>query len=158
MDENLHPPFPKKVTQELQRTTLTAIAAQVYMALLLTCIKFEIKKIPRKNHNHFWRNRSLTSLMLTVRRILEWVLVKNTEETLRQSIWLHTPKKDGSNFTSVISPPKKLLQLKWGFIKTRKQWLTHLMTKLLFWHCWWSLVWRYINTICDYYLPILWKI
>ena len=54
--------------------------------------------------------------------------------------------------------PQKLLQLKWGFIKTRKQWLTHLMTKLLFWHCWWSLVWRYINTICDYHLPILWKI
>ena len=38
--------------------------------------------ILRKNQNGFWRNRSTTSQILTIRRILEGVLVKNLQATL----------------------------------------------------------------------------
>ena len=47
---------------------IPAIAAKVYNALLLNCIKSEIKKILWKNQNGFPRNRSTTSEFLTIYR------------------------------------------------------------------------------------------
>ena len=58
-------PFPKKsdleITKNYTNTTLIAIAAKVYHALLLNYIKLEIEKKFRKNQNGFQRNQSTTS-------------------------------------------------------------------------------------------------
>ena len=79
-------PFPKKgdlgIAKNYRGITLTAIAAKVYNALLLNRIRPEVEKILRKNQNGFRRNRSTTSQILTVRRIVEGVRAKNLEATL----------------------------------------------------------------------------
>ena len=62
--------------------TLTSIAAKIYNALLRNHIEPKIDNILRKNQNGFWRNRSTTSQILTIRRILEGVWAKNIQATL----------------------------------------------------------------------------
>ena len=62
--------------------TLTSIAAKIYNALLRNRIEPKIENIPRKNQNGFRRNRSTTSQILTIRRILEGVRAKNLQATL----------------------------------------------------------------------------
>ena len=42
----------------------------------------EIEKILRKNQNGFWRNRSMTSQIVTIHRNLEGVHAKNLEATI----------------------------------------------------------------------------
>ncbi len=51
-------------------------------ALLRNCIEPKIDNILRKNQNGFRRNRSTTSQILTIRRILEGVRAKNLQATL----------------------------------------------------------------------------
>ena len=67
-------PFPKKddlgIAKNYRSITLTSIAAKVYNALLLKCIEPEIEKIIWKNQNGFWGNRSTTSQILRICRIL----------------------------------------------------------------------------------------
>ena len=46
------------------------------------CIEPKIENILRKKQNDFWRNRSTTSQILTIRRILEGVCAKNLESTI----------------------------------------------------------------------------
>ena len=79
-------PFPKKGDLGLAKNywgiTLTSIAAKIYNALLRNRIELEIDKILRKNQNGFRRNRSTTSQILTIRRILEGVRAKNLQVTL----------------------------------------------------------------------------
>ena len=74
-------PFLKKgdlgIAKNYRGITLTAIAAKICGALLLNRIRPEIEKIPRKNQNRFRRNRSTTSQILTIRRIIEGVRAKN---------------------------------------------------------------------------------
>ena len=65
-----------------QVITLTSIAAKIYNALLRNRIVPQIDKILRKNQNGFRRNRSTTSQILTIRRILEGVRAKNLQATL----------------------------------------------------------------------------
>ena len=62
--------------------TLTSIAAKIYNALLRNRIEPKIDNILRKNQNGFRRNRSTTSQILTIRRILEGVRAKNLQATL----------------------------------------------------------------------------
>ena len=62
--------------------TLTSIAAKIYNALLRNRIEPKIDNILRKNQNGFRRNRSPTSQILTIRRILEGVRAKNLQVTL----------------------------------------------------------------------------
>ena len=62
--------------------TLTSIATKIYNALLRNCIEPKIDNILRKNQNGFRRNRSTTSQILTIRRILEGVRAKNTQAKL----------------------------------------------------------------------------
>ena len=62
--------------------TLTSIAAKIYNALLWNRIEPKINNILRKNQNSFRRNRSMTSQILTIRRILEGVQAKNLQATL----------------------------------------------------------------------------
>ena len=73
-------PFPKKgdlaLAKNYQGITLTSIAAKIYNALLLNRIEPKIDNILRKNQNGFRRNRSTTSQILTIRRILEGVWAK----------------------------------------------------------------------------------
>ena len=76
-------PFPKKgdfrLAKNYRGITLTSIAAKIYNALLRNRIE---PKILRKNQNGFRRNRSTTSQILTIRRILEGVRAKNLQATL----------------------------------------------------------------------------
>ena len=62
--------------------TLTSIADKLYNTLQRNCIEPKIEKILWKNQNGFRRNRSMTSQILTIRRILEGVRVKNLEATI----------------------------------------------------------------------------
>ena len=79
-------PFPKKGDLGLAKNyggiTLTSIAAKFYNALLRNRIEPKIDDILRKNQNSFRRNRSTTSQILTIRRILEGVRAKNLQATL----------------------------------------------------------------------------
>ena len=56
--------------------------AKIYNALLRNRIEPKIDNILRKNQNGFRRNRSTTSQILTIRRILEGVRAKNLQATL----------------------------------------------------------------------------
>ena len=79
-------PFPKKgdlgLAKNYRGITLTSIAAKIYNALLRNRIEPKIDNILRKNRNGFRRNRSTTSQILTIRRILEGVRAKNLQVTL----------------------------------------------------------------------------
>ena len=72
MNKRLHPPLPQERwpqnCQELP--TLISIAAKIYNALLLNCVKPEIEKILRKNQNGFWKKWSPTSQILTIRQTI----------------------------------------------------------------------------------------
>ena len=76
-------PFPKKgdlgFAKNYQSITLTSIAAKIYNALLRNRIEPKIDNILRKNQNGFRRNRSTTSQILTIRKILEGVRAKNLQ-------------------------------------------------------------------------------
>ena len=96
--------FPKKgdlrIVKNSQGTALISIAAKIYNALLRNRIEPKIEKILRKNQNHFWRNWSTISQILTICWILEGV---NLEATIiyrfLQSLWLHTQREDRANTT-----------------------------------------------------------
>ena len=79
-------PFPEKGDLGLAKNywgiTLTSIAAKIYNALLWNHIEPKIDNILRKNQNGFRRNRSTTSQILTIHRILEGVRAKNLQVTL----------------------------------------------------------------------------
>ena len=79
-------PFPKKgdlgLAKNYRGITPTSIAAKIYNALLRNRIEPKIDNILRKNQNGFRRNRSTTSQILTIRRILEGVRAKNLQATL----------------------------------------------------------------------------
>ena len=79
-------PFPKKgdlgLAKNYRGITLISIAAKIYNALLRNRIEPKIDNILRKNQNGFQRNRSMTSQILTIRRILEGVRAKNLQATL----------------------------------------------------------------------------
>ena len=72
--------FPKKGGLGLAKNywgiTLTSKAAKIYNSLLCNCIEPKIDKILWKNQNSFRRNRSTTSQLLTIHRILEGVWAK----------------------------------------------------------------------------------
>ena len=86
MDEGMHLPVPKKgdlgLAKNYRGITLTSIAAKIYNALLRNRIEPKIDNILRKNQNGFRRNRSTTSQILTIRRIVEGVRAKNLQATL----------------------------------------------------------------------------
>ena len=73
-------PFPKKgdlgLAKNYRGITLTSIEAKIYNALLRNRIEPKIDNILRKNQNGFRRNRSTTSQILTIHRILEGVQTK----------------------------------------------------------------------------------
>ena len=79
-------PFSKKGDRGLAKNyrgiTLTSIVAKIYNALLCNCIEPKIENTLRKNQNGFWRNRSMTSQILTIGQILEGVRTKNLEATI----------------------------------------------------------------------------
>ena len=79
-------PFLKKgdlgLAKNYRGITLTSIAAKIYNALLRNRIVPQIDKILRKNQNGFRRNRSTTSQILTIRRILQGVRAKSLQATL----------------------------------------------------------------------------
>ena len=78
--------FPKKgdlgLAENYRGITLTSIAAKIYNALLRNRIEPKIDNILRKNQNGFRRNRSTTSQILTIRRILEGGRAKDLQATI----------------------------------------------------------------------------
>ena len=103
-------PFHKEgdlwLAQNYRGITLTSIAAKIYNALLRNRIEPKIDNILWKNRNGFWRNRSTTSQILTIRRILEGVLAKKhtgdiTIRRLYQGLRFHSQREDGTNPTSI---------------------------------------------------------
>ena len=76
-------PYPKEgdlgLAKNYRGIALTCIAAKIYNALRRNHIEPKIDNILRKNENGFRRNRSTTSQILTIRRILEGVLAKNLQ-------------------------------------------------------------------------------
>ena len=73
-------PFPKngdlRLAMNYRGIKLISIAAKIYNALLCNRIEPKIYNILRKNQNGIRRNRSTTSQILTIRRILEGVRAK----------------------------------------------------------------------------------
>ena len=59
------------------------MAAKIYNALLRNRIEPKIDNILRKSQNGFLRNRSTTSQILTIRRILKGIKAKNLLATLQ---------------------------------------------------------------------------
>ena len=107
--------FPKKgdlgLAKNYRGITLTSIAAKIYNARLRNSREPKIDNILRKNQNGFRRNRSRTSQILTIRRILEGVRTKkptgdNTICRHYQGLWFHSQREDGTNPTS-IRPTKR---------------------------------------------------
>ena len=70
------------IAKNYRGITLTSIGAKIYNALLRNRLEPKIDNILRKNQNGFRRNRSVTSQILTIRRILEGVLAKYLQVTL----------------------------------------------------------------------------
>ena len=70
------------LTKNYRGITLTSIAAKIYNVRLRNRIEPKIDNILWKNQNGFRRNRSTTSQILTIRRILEGVRAKNLQATL----------------------------------------------------------------------------
>ena len=79
-------PFPKKddlgLAKNYRGITLTSIAAKIYNALLRNRVEPKIDNNLKKNQNGFRWNRSMTSQILTIRRILEGVRAKNLQVTM----------------------------------------------------------------------------
>ena len=79
-------PFTKKgdlgLVKNYRCITLMSIEAKIYHALLRNYIELKIDNILRKYQNGFRRNRSTTSQILTIRRILEGVRSKNLGATI----------------------------------------------------------------------------
>ena len=79
-------PFPKKgdlgLAKNYRGITFTSIAAKIYNALLRNRIEPKIDNIFRKHQNGFRRNKSTTSQILTIRRILEGVPTKTLQATI----------------------------------------------------------------------------
>ena len=79
-------PFPKKgdlgLALNYRDITLTSIAVKNYNALLRNHIESKIDNILRKNQTGYRRNRSTTSQIFTIRRILEGVRSKSLQTTI----------------------------------------------------------------------------
>ena len=106
--------------------TLTSIVAKINNALIHNRIELKIEKILRKNQNGFWRNRSMTSQILTIHQILG-VRAKNLEATIlfvdfSKAFDYLTPYTEGGRSKYFLSTacPKKLSQPNWCYIKTWK--------------------------------------
>ena len=103
-------PFPKKgdlgLAKNYRGITLTSIAAKIYNALLRNRTEPKIDSRLRKNQNGVRRNRSTTSQILIIRRILEGVRAKKPTSDINicrlyQGLRFHSQRKDGTNPTSV---------------------------------------------------------
>ena len=86
MDEGMHPPLPyeggPRISQELPRYNIYIHRSQNLQYQLRNHIEPKIDNILRKDQNGFQRNRSTTSQILTISRILEGVWAKNLQATL----------------------------------------------------------------------------
>ena len=103
-------PFPTKgdlgLAQNYRGITRTSIVAKIYNTPLRNRIEPKIDSILWKNQNGFWKNRSMASQILTIRRLLEGVREKNptgdnTICWLYQGLWFHSQKENGTNSTSI---------------------------------------------------------
>ena len=161
MDEGLHPSFPSKsdlgLAKNYRGITLTSIAAKIYNALLRNRIEHKIDNILRKNQNGFWRNRSTTSQILTICRILEGVRAKNLQATL---LFVDFTKA----FNSIHRGKMEQILLAYGLPKETVAAImilyrnTKVFTRWrhgILWHCCRSTTRRHANPILLYHLSRL---
>ena len=108
-------PFPKKgdlgLAKNYRGITLTPIVAKIYNALLQNRIEAKIDNILRKSQNGFRRNRSMTSQILTIRRILEGVTGK--KNLLATLLFVDFTK----TFNSIHKGKMEQIQLAYGLPK-----------------------------------------
>ena len=106
--------FPKKgdlgLAKNYRGITLTSIAAKIYNTLLQNRIEPKIDNILRENQNGFQKNRSTTSQILTICRILEGVQAKNLQATL---LFINCPKA----FNSIHRGKMEQILLAYGLPK-----------------------------------------
>ena len=109
-------PFPKKgdlgLAKNYRGITLTSTAAKIYNALLRNCIEPKIDNILRKNQNGFRRNRSTTSQILAICRILEGVRAKIYRQqyhlpTLPRPLTLLTEERWSKSFSLTVYQKKQ---------------------------------------------------
>ena len=86
------------------------LTAKIYNALLLNRIRLEVEKILKKHQNGFERNRSTTSQILSICRIIEEIRVKNLEATLLFEDFF-------KSFDSILRRKMEQLLLAYGFLK-----------------------------------------
>ena len=89
-------PFPYKGDHEVAKKyrciTLLSTLDKIYKTLLLNHIETEIEKMLWKNQNGFWRNRSTTSQILSIRWILEEVGAKKKKKLKWHYYLLTSPR------------------------------------------------------------------
>ena len=107
-------PLPKKsdlgLIQNYRGITLTSIVAKIYNTLLCNRIEPKIDNILRKNQNGFQRNRSTTSQILTIRRILDDVRAKSLQPII---LFVNFTK----TFDSIHSRKREQILLAYGLPK-----------------------------------------
>ena len=119
-------PFPEKDDLGITKIiiTLTSIAAKIYNTMVRNHIELKIEKILRKNQNGFWRNRYMSSKILTIRRIRKGVRAKTLDATIlfvdfsKVLDFIRWGKM--SKYFSPLAFPKKPWQPLWSYIKIRK--------------------------------------
>ena len=109
MDKGLHPPFSKKNDLRIAKNYCTSVVVKINNALLFNRIEREIEKILRRNVYGFRKNRSTTSQLLTIRRILKGVRAKKSlSDTIicrfLPGIWHYTQTEDRANTSGLRSP------------------------------------------------------
>ena len=161
MDEGMYLPFPKNGDLGLAKNnlgiTLTSIAAKIYNALLRNRIDPKIDNILRKNQNGFRRNRSTTSQILTIRRILEGVRAKNLQATI---LFVNFTKA----FDSIHRAKMEQILFAYGLPKENVAAILYRNTKVkerspdgkrLLRHCSWGTVRRHLGRVPLYHLSRL---
>ena len=109
--------FPKKgdlgIAKNYQDITLTSIAIKIYSVLLRNRIEPKIEKMLRKNQNGFLRNRSTTSQIFVIQRILEGVRASILRQqyyssTSLRHLTIYTERRWSKYFSPIDSPIKML--------------------------------------------------
>ena len=157
-------PFPKKgdlgLAKNYRGITLTSIAAKIYNALLRNRIEPKIGSILRKNQNGFRRNRSTTSQILTIRRIIEGVWAKKpsgdiTICRLYQRLRFHPQREDGTNLTSIRPTNRNRSSNKDSLQKHQSESTFTRWRHGILRHCCRSTAWRHASPIPLYHLSRL---
>ena len=148
-----------RIIQELPRYITYIHRAKIYNALQRNCIKPKIDSILKKNQNGFRRNRSTTSQILTIRRILEGVRLKNLQETISFVDFTNAfdsihKGENGENSTRICSTKRDRHSHNDSLQKHQSERSSSGWRHRLLWHCSWGTARRHTSPIPLNYLSI----